>query len=413
MSKSNIYSRLHTIFSPTSNASNSIKSKFPNNQIPSLTKPPKSKTPNQSPVVSKGIQDLLDEKDSEKLVEKFKSLSEYKYFRHKYRLYGFVINRLALAKKFSLIEDAIESQKIYATGDGYASRLIYLYGKAGMFEHARKLFDEMPQQKPVQRLKCFSALLGAASNTQQFEKVYELFRELPPKLSIKPNRDSYNIAANALCKLGLLDDALSLLDEMEVNGVEPNVVSYNTILGHFYKKGMFEEGEKLWERMIKSGVVPDIMSYNFKLVGLINDGKLSEAMELVIEVESKGIRPDVGTYNALILKCCKEDDLDGVRKWYKELLTHGCIPNRVTFNTIIPFLCEKGDYGLAYELCKRMFRRQCSVDESLMQKVVDGLAKNSMTEEAKILVGLGRSNTFFPYNLVMPKQGVMSYFLRV
>lgn len=389
---SNCYARLHSLFSK--NATNSIKSKLPPIQNPKPTRQ----------AINKGVRDLLDEQDSQKLVQKFKSLSKDKYFRRKYRIYDYTIHRLVLAKQFTLIEDALNSQKIYIHGEGFASQLMYLYGKAGLFGHAHKLFDELPQLGCQQGVKAFTALLGAAASSEEFDKVVELFRELPSKLSIKPSIECYNTAAHALCKLGLVDKAVALLDEMEENGLKPCVVSFNTLLFAFYDKGEFDGGEKIWDRMIKVGVVPNIISYNFKLQGLVNEGKISTAMELVMGLESKGLRPDVCTYNALILGSCKSDDLDGVRNWYKELSGRGCTPNKVTFNTIVPFLCDKGDYGLAYQVCKRMFRQQCSVDESLLQKVVYELAKNSMMEEAKVLVELGRANSYLPYDLKLPSE---------
>ncbi|XP_021719454.1 pentatricopeptide repeat-containing protein At3g13160, mitochondrial-like [Chenopodium quinoa] len=402
MSKSNVCTRLHGLFSSTRNAANSIKSKTP--------KPTELPHSSKYQAINLGIKDLLDEKDPTKLVQKFNFLSQEKYFRQKHKIYENTIHRLSLAKQNTLIEEALESQKIYIVGEPFAARLIYLYGKAGLFDHARKVFDELPQRGCVQNFKSFNALLGAASNSGKYDKVYELFRVLPSKLTIKPSVHCYNTAAHALCKLGLFDDALSLLDEMEKNGLNPSVVSYNTLLSAFYENKGFEEGEKIWKRMIEKGVVPEVLSYNFKVQRLVNDGRVFEAMGFVTELESKGLKPDVGTYNALILGACKNDDLDEVRLWYYELLNSGCSPNRVTFNTVVPFLCDKGDYGLAYQASKRMFRHQCSVDESLLQKVVDGLTKKSMMEEAKVLVGLGKSNTYFPYDLVLPT-GIMRYFL--
>ncbi|KNA10240.1 hypothetical protein SOVF_146020 [Spinacia oleracea] len=406
MSNSNVYTRLHSLFSSTRNAANSIKSTHPK-----PTETTKSLTSAKRKEINLGIKDLLDEKDSQKLVQKFKLLSQEKYFRQRHKIYENTIHRLALANQNTLIEDALESQKKYIIGEPFAARIIFLYGKAGLFEHAHKVFDELPQLGCQQGFKSFNVLLGAASNSEKYDKVYELFRELPKKLSIKPSVHCYNTAAHALCKLGLIDDAVSLISEMEMNGLNPSVVSLNTLLGAVYEKKGFEEGEKVWESMIEKGVVPDVLSYNFKLQRLVNDGKLSKAMELIMELESKEISPDVGTYNGLILGACKNNDLDEVRRWYKELLNSGIFPNKVTFNTVIPFLCENGDFGLAYQVCKRMFRHQCSVDQSLLQKVANGLAKKSMMEEAKILVGLGKSNSYFPYDLELPTTGIMRYFL--
>ncbi|KAK9669050.1 hypothetical protein RND81_13G105600 [Saponaria officinalis] len=227
--------------------------------------------------------------------------SSGKTSRERFRdIYKLTIHRLALAKEYTLIEKALESQKIYVGTEGFGSRIIYLYGKYGMFDHAYKVFDEMPERKCKQGVKSFNALLGAAANSEKYDKVYELFRELPEKMSIELNVDCYNTAMHALCNTGLVQDAVLLLDEMEVNRLKPDDVSFNTLLCVYYERGECKEGEKLWERMIKSNFVPNIQSYNFKLKGLINNDKLLNALELATQLNNLGIKPDVCTYNVVI-----------------------------------------------------------------------------------------------------------------
>ena len=408
-------SSLYRIFCSTQKATNAINSSTQKAKDAIKFAP---RTPNPKPMgmesplsrkpwITTAVKDLLNETDCDKLLHKFTSLSQSGIFRRRHhKVYKCVVHRLALAKRFSLIEQALEPQKKYICGEGFAARFIYLYGKAGMFAHAYKVFDELPERKCERGSTSFNALLTAAVSSRKFDKAYELFRELPPKLSIKPDVDSYNRVAYALCELGLLDNAVSLLDEMEANGLKPDAISFKTLMGAFYKKGDIARGDETWERMINSGLVPDIQSYNFKLLGLVKEGKLTEAVELVEELKSKDLDPDLGTYNALIQRSCKNDDLEGAKKWYVELLKHRCMPNKVTFSTLIPFLCQKRDYGFAFEVCQKKFKRQCSViDGALLQDVVDGLVKNSMTEEAEALVKLANSSSYVPYSITMPSSG--------
>ncbi|XP_074305049.1 uncharacterized protein LOC141639974 [Silene latifolia] len=397
MSKPNLYTRLAGMFSSTQKAKTSFKPS-------TLPKPTNSPVSAPSKTVNQKVDDLLDEKDSRILVEKFKHLSQYSYFRERCReVYKLTIHRLAVAKQYELIEEALESQKKYVSSEGFASRIIHLYGKSGMFDHAYKLFDELPNKKRTQGVKCFNVLLGAAANSEKYDKVVELFRELPVKLSIKPNVDCYNTTMHALCKMGLVDEAVLLLDEMKENSLDISVVSYNTLLCAYYEAGECEKGNKLWERMVKDGVAPDIHSYNFKIRGLINDGKLPEALELAMQLKDKGVKPNVGSYNVVIQGLIKDDDLVSVKEWYGKLLESRLLPNKTTFGILVPFLCQRGDYGFAFEVCEIMLKRRFSlIDEAILQNVVDGLAMNSTIDKAKVLVELGLSNSYAAYHLVMP-----------
>ncbi|XP_021719450.1 pentatricopeptide repeat-containing protein At3g13160, mitochondrial-like [Chenopodium quinoa] len=154
----------------------------------------------------------------------------------------------ANTKSFSLIEEILEDQKQYKdiTDEGFTVRFICLYGKAGMFDHAHKLFDEMPELNCKRTVLSYNALLGTCVNSKNFDKVDGFFRELPGKLSIKPDVVSYNTVIKAFCEMGSLDSALSLLDEMEKEGLRPNLITFNILLDAFYRKLRFLDGDKLW-----------------------------------------------------------------------------------------------------------------------------------------------------------------------
>ncbi|KAF9599190.1 hypothetical protein IFM89_035649 [Coptis chinensis] len=61
------------------------------------------------------------------------------------------------------------------TKQGFAMRLISLYGKPGMFDHALKLFDELPERT----VKMYNALLNANASvvSNKFDETHKLFRE--------------------------------------------------------------------------------------------------------------------------------------------------------------------------------------------------------------------------------------------
>ncbi|THG19695.1 pentatricopeptide repeat-containing protein At1g55890, mitochondrial-like [Camellia sinensis] len=349
--------------------------------------------------------DLYKERNLKKLVEKFKKSSESDRFRTKTGVYESTVRRLASAKRFRWIEEILEDQKKYRdiSKEGFAVRLISLYGKSGMFDQASKVFDEMPDYKCDRTVKSFNALLGACVNSRKFDKVDGFFRELPETLAVKPDVVSYNTVIKAFCEMGSLDSAVSMVDEMEKNGLEPDLITFNTLLDAFYGDDRFSDGEKIWARMEKKSLVPDIRSYNAKLVGLVSEKKMLEAVELVREFETKGLKPDVFSYNALIKGFCEDGNLEEVKRWYGELEKSECVRDRATYGTLIPFLCEKGDLDWAFELCKDIFeRRSLVVNGPVLQLVVDGLAKESKIEEAKKLVQMGKSNNYSRYKLQLP-----------
>ncbi|KAG2315622.1 hypothetical protein Bca52824_018744 [Brassica carinata] len=296
------------------------------------------------------------------------------------------VRRLAAAKKFEWIEEILEEQNKYPnmSKEGFVARIINLYGRAGMFENAQKVFDEMPQRNCKRTVLSFNALLNACVNSKKFDLVEGIFEELPGKLSIEPDIASYNTLIKGLCGKGSLSEAVDLIDEIENKGLKPDHFSYNLLLHESYTKGNFEQGEEIWRRMVEKNVGRDIRSYNARLLGLA----------LVMKSEEM---PDVFTFTALVRGCAGEGKVDEAKMWYKELEKNGFRPMKLIFSSLLPAMCKAGDLESAFELCKEIFTKRLLVDGAIMQGVVDELVKGSKREEAEEIVELAKKNDYLQF----------------
>lgn len=304
-----------------------------------------------------------------------------------------------------MIEDIIEAQKKYEdiTDEGFAIRLIMLYGKAGMFTHARKLFDELPELNCERTVKSFNALLASCVNSKEYDQVETIFRDLPQEVSIEANVVSYNIVINAYCEMDALDKAILFFNSMEKSGMEPDLVTFNTLLAAYYRKGQFLDGENMWSMMENKNIAPNLISYNVRLRGLIQENRMQEGIELLAEMEEKEIKPDVSSFNALIEGFCEAGNLEEAKKWYYKLKENEVTPNRSTYRTLLPLLCEQDDFDMSLELCKEAIDNRLVINVAEVQRVVDGLVKVSKIEEAKDLVELCNSNNYLNFKLELPQ----------
>ena len=73
----------------------------------------------------------------------------------------------------------------------------------------------MPKLNCERTVSSFNALLSACVNSKKFDKIAGFFQELPASLGIVPDVVPHNIIVHAFCKMGYLDSALSVLEEME------------------------------------------------------------------------------------------------------------------------------------------------------------------------------------------------------
>ncbi|KAG7033918.1 Pentatricopeptide repeat-containing protein, mitochondrial, partial [Cucurbita argyrosperma subsp. argyrosperma] len=397
MPSSSLYRRLHGLFNHSrSSASRSSK---PNSSPPSSI----TNKPNQSTAATNP---LTPEQRLQNLVNKFIKSSQSGRFRARHSMYDSTVRRLAADKRFSMIEDIIEAQKKYEdiTDEGFAIRLIMLYGKAGMFTHARKLFDELPELNCERTVKSFNALLASCVNSKEYDQVETIFREVPQEVSIEANVISYNIVINAYCEMDAFDKAILFFNDMEKNGMEADLVTFNTLLNAYYRKGRFLDGERLWSVMMNKNIAPNLVSYNARLRGMVLENRMQEGIGLVAEMEEIDIKPDVYSFNALIKGFCEDGDVEEAKKWYYKLKENAVTPNGATYRTLLPFLCEQGDFDLALELCKEAIdNHRLVINVAEVQRVVDGLVEVSKVEEAKDLVKLCNSKNYLNFKLDLPQ----------
>lgn len=330
------------------------------------------------------------------VVESFKKSCENNQFRRRARTYGYTVRRLAEAQAYPMIEEIIESQKKYKeiSYEGFVVRLISLYGKARMFDHARALFDEMPSFNCRRTTNSFSALLSAALNAERYDVVHDLFRQLPSQYSFQPDVASYNVVIHAFCKIGSTDSAISMLSEMEELGLKPDWITFNTLIGGFYKQHGYDEAERIWALLrAQNNFVPTVGNYLLRLGRMVHDGRVAEAVKVVDEMmREDGVEPDVRCFNVLVKGFCGDGKVEEAKHWYEELVRCGCVANRATYETLVPFLLEKGDFNMAFELCKAAVTvtGKLPIDAGTLKRAVEEFVAEGMTKEVTELVVLAK-----------------------
>ncbi|KAF9599185.1 hypothetical protein IFM89_035644 [Coptis chinensis] len=142
---------------------------FPKNTRITITATPQILTKTQTPKQEEKpeeINKLSKQKNLTTLVE-----NEIGRFRSPHLAY-----EKTIARQQQVLEHHQNKNKFDdITKQGFAMRLISLYGKPGMFDHALKLFDELPERT----VKTYNALLNANASvvSNKFDETHKLFRE--------------------------------------------------------------------------------------------------------------------------------------------------------------------------------------------------------------------------------------------
>ncbi|OWM77629.1 hypothetical protein CDL15_Pgr017027 [Punica granatum] len=124
---------------------------------------------------------------------------------------------------------------------------------------------------PAMSYRCtarsLNSMLQAYIESKWFDEVKHLFRDLLVKLSLKPDLVSYNTIISTYCRMGSIDGALSMIDEISENGLEPNCVTVISLLNTYYKSGCFGEVDCIWDLMESKNVSPYSYRLPYKTAG--------------------------------------------------------------------------------------------------------------------------------------------------
>ncbi|KAI3868065.1 hypothetical protein MKX03_035281 [Papaver bracteatum] len=340
-------------------------------------------TTNSSPSISNRVarSELQREFDPDKALSIYLSVSD-----HSTRTRDLTIKRLAKSRRFSDIESLIESQKESPkiTEEPFLSSLIKSYGRAGMFDHALRTFDQMEELGTPRSVLSFNAILMACKADQ----VPKLFNEVSEKYKISPDKVSYGILVRSYCESGSPKSGLTVLKEMEEKNVEITAVTYTILLDAFYKKECIEEADKIWKEMAEKGLL-DVTAFNVRIMQT-HLGPTEDVLSLIDEMRTLGLVPDAVTYNNLLICYCNHGLMEEAKKVYESFAENKCVPNVVTFTNFIYYLCKNGEVDKGFEVFKDSLKRDKLPNFTTMKYLVQGLFEKSKLEEAKQVIDIAK-----------------------
>ncbi|XP_043706471.1 pentatricopeptide repeat-containing protein At1g80150, mitochondrial-like [Telopea speciosissima] len=331
---------------------------------------------------------LKAERDPEKLFHLFKANAHNHLVIENRFAFEDTVSRLAGAKRFDYIENLLEHQKTLPQGrrEGFIVRIIMLYGKVGMTEHALQTFYTMHLFGCTRTVKSFNAALKVLAQTLDFEAIQVFLDEVPRQFYISPDVFSLNIIIKAFCDMGILDSAYLIMVEMEKVGVRPDVVTYTTLISAFYKNNRSEIANGLWNLMIHKGCLPNLVTFNARIQFLVNQRRAWKANELMAKMPLLGISPDEVTFNLVIKGFYQAGYPEMARRVYYALCGKGYKPNRMIFQTLIHYECKAEDFNLAFRISKDSMERNWFPSVDTICKLLEGLWKKAEYRKARVIM---------------------------
>ncbi|KAK3023014.1 hypothetical protein RJ639_045008 [Escallonia herrerae] len=285
------------------------------------------------------------------------------------------------------------------------NQLIHFYSKHGLIQHARKLFDGMPQRN----VYTWNAIIWAHIRSQNLAQAQALFNASPHKDSVTYN----SMLSGYVNSDGYETHALKLFVEMHSVGDKARIdeVTFTTMLNLIAKLGSLSYGRQLHSAMAKTGNNVNVFAVSALIDMYSKCGCFQGACQVfhgcggwVVDLVSK---------NAMVAACCREGDLEMARDifWSEPDLN-----DTVSWNTLISGYAQNGHEKETIMMFRNMVEDRVMLNEHTFASVLSafsGLKRLKLGKElhAWVLKDGMISNPFISSGIVdvYCKCGIMKY----
>ncbi|KAL9227484.1 hypothetical protein vseg_003167 [Gypsophila vaccaria] len=187
-----------------------------------------------------------------------------------------------------------------------------------------------------------------------------------------------------LCKLGRLDEAKKIVQEMRIAGFEPDNVTYSQEIFGLCTQKRFEEACNLLDEMEEHGCVPDIKTWTILLQGICAAKQVDRALSCFFKMTEKNVNPDPEIIEVLLYGFLSESKVFGGYRFLIEMVKKGRVkPWRTTYKLMIEKLTEAGKLDEALDLVTMMKKQGYS---PFADPIVQYISKFGTVENAKKVI---------------------------
>lgn len=236
------------------------------------------------------------------------------------------------------------------------------YAKSGDWERAVDILrNAMPKAGVKPDAASWASAMHAAASGGQWTLALSLWSEMRKTegkhATAKSNMYAYNIAIDACGKLGLVERAMSLLEDMRTVGVAPTLVTYNSAIDACARSRRWARALQLLREMRSVGIDPDVVAYTSAIAALIDvpgEKEQEIGLGLLEEMKAVNVMPTNFTYSAIMALCANSGKWERGLALFDELKGSGQVPNSASFTAAIDNCGVGGCWETALNLIDEM-----------------------------------------------------------
>lgn len=260
------------------------------------------------------------------------------------------------------------------------SSLVDMYGKCGLVNNSRLVFDRMTRKNAV----TLSSLLNAYCQKGDFETVIELFREMEVDLY------SFGTVLRSCAGLSAVRQAKEVHCQYLRRGGWRDIVVESALVDVYSKCGCIDFAYRIFKQMMFRNLV----TWNSMICGLAQNGRGIETLKALNEMIEEGTIPDYITFVGVLFACSHAGLVHEGRKNFNSMTEEYGIKAGVEhYNCMVDLLGRAGQIEEAESLLNKS---DLSSDSSLWAALLGACAtsRNSTAAEriAKKMMKLEPNN---------------------
>ncbi|KAL3755839.1 hypothetical protein ACJRO7_002825 [Eucalyptus globulus] len=220
------------------------------------------------------------------------------------------------------------------------------YAKAGDLTGAHRLFDEMPKRDVIS----WTSMITGYAQANNFAMAVKLFQEMMVA-NVKPDEVTVASVLSACAHLGLLDIGKAVHNYIIEHGMKIDTYVGNSLIDMYCKCGSVQKALELFKRMKEK----DAVSWTSVISGLAVNGFANSALELFSGMLSERIKPTHGTFVGVLLACAHAGLVENGLAFFKSMEdVHGLTPEMKHYGCVVDLLSRSGNVDRAYEFITKM-----------------------------------------------------------
>ncbi|KAH9326183.1 hypothetical protein KI387_006361, partial [Taxus chinensis] len=226
------------------------------------------------------------------------------------------------------------------------SALVDMYAKCRVVEHARQVFDEMPDRNVVS----WSGMITGYALNGQNEEALKLFGQALVA-GVKPNDFTFSTVFSVCANATALDHGRQVHCLGVKSAFDLFTFVSSSLVGMYAKCGCIEDARQVFEKLPQR----NIAAWNAMIIACGQHGRTEEALELFSQVELAGMTPNDITFLCVLSVCSHAGLVDEGQHYFDSMSRdYGIAPNPEHYACIVDLLGRSGRLQEADEFIKQM-----------------------------------------------------------